>query len=248
MGAARLWISGELSTVIHNSFHIAAIPFRFARCLAFIFRSRPVCMSCRQGAFSVPLVVATTDIEMGKLRIYNASAGSGKTYSLVREYLVLLFSSPRTDAYREILAVTFTNKAAWEMKERILVCLEELSQGGQAKGMLSHIVSGAKLSEHQVRKKASDILESLYNDYSAFSVGTIDSFTTRLVRSFSHELRLPVGFDIVVDAEDILRQAVDMLMVRAGEDGKLSEMISCCTMWTTGTTGISHPCCSQVRK
>lgn len=162
---------------------------------------------------------------MGKLHIYNASAGSGKTFSLVREYLTMLFLSPRTDAYRSILAVTFTNKAAWEMKRRILSVLEDLSCGKDAGGMGVYIAQKTGVSSQQIQRKAGEILESIFNDYSAFSVSTIDSFTTRLVRSFSRELNLPVGFNIVVDADDILQQAVDMLLMRAGTDDKLSDML-----------------------
>lgn len=162
---------------------------------------------------------------MGKLRVYNASAGSGKTFSLVREYLVLLFSSPRNDAYREILAVTFTNKAAWEMKQRILQRLQDISAGKNPDDMQQEIKQKTGLSDGELQRRAGEILETIFNDYSAFAVGTIDSFTTRLVRSFSQELHLPIGFDIVVDAEDILHQAVDMLLIRAGEDGKLSDML-----------------------
>ena len=162
---------------------------------------------------------------MGQLQVYNASAGSGKTFSLVREYLVLLLSSPRPDAYREILAITFTNKAAWEMKHRILSTLESLSRGQSASGMGEQILEKTGLPPQVLWQRAGEILEAIFNDYSAFSVGTIDSFTTRLVRSFSHELHLPVGFDIVVEADQILRQAVDLLLLRAGSDGELSEML-----------------------
>lgn len=167
----------------------------------------------------------TNEQTMGQLQVYNASAGSGKTFSLVREYLVLLLSSPRADAYREILAITFTNKAAWEMKHRILSTLESLSRGQSASGMGEQILEKTGLPPQVLWQRAGEILEAIFNDYSAFSVGTIDSFTTRLVRSFSHELHLPVGFDIVVDADQILRQAVDLLLLRAGSDGELSEML-----------------------
>lgn len=162
---------------------------------------------------------------MGKLHIYNASAGSGKTYSLVREYLTMLFLSSRADAYRGILAVTFTNKAAWEMKKRILSVLENISDGKDTGGMKVYIARRTGMSPSQIQHKAAEILESVFNDYSAFSVSTIDSFTTRLVRSFSRELNLPVGFNIVVDADDILQQAIDMLLMRAGTDDKLSDML-----------------------
>ena len=58
---------------------------------------------------------------MSNLKIYKASAGSGKTYTLTEEYLKLLFESPSN--YRHILAVTFTNKATAEMRSRILETL-----------------------------------------------------------------------------------------------------------------------------
>ncbi|HSM63944.1 MAG TPA: UvrD-helicase domain-containing protein, partial [Gillisia sp.] len=59
--------------------------------------------------------------------IYNASAGSGKTFTLVKDYLVLLLKSSSDDAYRNILAITFTNKAVGEMKSRLIDALSSLS-------------------------------------------------------------------------------------------------------------------------
>lgn len=164
---------------------------------------------------------------MGKLSVYNASAGSGKTYTLVKEYLKIVLSSPRSDMFRNILAVTFTNKAAWEMKTRIINTLEDFSSADtkQLSGMMAQLASEIDLPAGELKNRAANVLKSIFEDYSAFSVGTIDSFTTRLVRSFSRELKLPVGFRIAVDSDNILSESVDMLLLRAGRDSVLSEML-----------------------
>ena len=60
-------------------------------------------------------------------KIFNASAGSGKTFTLVKEYLKIILSSHKNQPFRQILAVTFTNKAVNEMKARILDSLAEIS-------------------------------------------------------------------------------------------------------------------------
>ena len=127
---------------------------------------------------------------MGKLSVYNASAGSGKTYTLVKEYLKIVLSSPRSDMFRNILAVTFTNKAAWEMKTRIINTLEDFSSADtkQLSGMMAQLASEIDLPAGELKNRAANVLKSIFEDYSAFSVGTIDSFTTRLVRSFHANL------------------------------------------------------------
>lgn len=164
---------------------------------------------------------------MGKLSVYNASAGSGKTYTLVKEYLKIVLSSPRSDMFRNILAVTFTNKAAWEMKTRIINTLEDFSSADtkQLSGMMAQLASEIDLPAGELKNRAANVLKSIFEDYSAFSVGTIDSFTTKLVRSFSRELKLPVGFRIAVDSDNILSESVDMLLLKAGRDSVLSEML-----------------------
>jgi len=105
------------------------------------------------------------------LNIFKASAGSGKTFRLVGEYLKLLFAQPLS--YRNILAVTFTNKATAEMKERILKELANLSNGGDSKYLEFLKEFG---NEQRIRARAPHILKLILHDYSRFSVMTIDSF------------------------------------------------------------------------
>ncbi len=161
--------------------------------------------------------------------VYKSSAGSGKTYTLVKEYLKLLISNPGN--YRHILAITFTNKAANEMKERIIDYLIQLSSPNTEKGtdtlnyLLPEIHKETKLSENLVRESAGKALELILHDYSNFSIGTIDSFVHRIVRTFAYDLHLPLNFEVELDAEMFIRQAVDILISRVGADKKLTKVL-----------------------
>jgi ATP-dependent helicase/nuclease subunit A len=144
--------------------------------------------------------------EYNGLHIFRASAGSGKTFSLVGEYLKMLFDRPKS--YRNILAVTFTNKATAEMKERILKELANLSAGGASNYMeLLHDCG----SEQEIRRKARLILKLILHDYSRFSVMTIDSFFQKVIRSFAREIRLNASFRTEIDSRQALEDAVDLL-------------------------------------
>ena len=115
--------------------------------------------------------------------VYRSSAGSGKTYTLVKEYLKIILKD--TDSFRNILAVTFTNKAAGEMKQRVLNCLEELSgpeagTGKATRSLLPELVEATGLSGTELSLKAAEVLKKILHRYSDFSIGTIDSFSRRM--------------------------------------------------------------------
>jgi len=152
----------------------------------------------------------------GGLKIYKASAGSGKTFLLVEAYLKMLFAQPLS--YRNILAVTFTNKATAEMKERILKELTNLASGhvsGYA-GTLKEFGS-----EQQIKLKASYILKKILHDYSRFSVMTIDSFFQKIIRSFAREIRLNASFKTEIDNRQAMEDAVDLLFQEADNNDLL---------------------------
>ncbi len=140
------------------------------------------------------------------LNIVKASAGSGKTFRLVGEYLKMLFAKPAS--YRNILAVTFTNKATAEMKERILRELANLSKGGESKYIDFLKEYG---NEQKIRAKAPSILQLILHDYSRFSVMTIDSFFQKIIRSFAREIRLNASFRTEIDNRQALEDAIDLL-------------------------------------
>ncbi|HTL80287.1 MAG TPA: UvrD-helicase domain-containing protein [Bacteroidia bacterium] len=161
--------------------------------------------------------------------VYRSSAGSGKTYTLVREYLLLALAdvADPPQRYREILAITFTNKAAAEMKERIIRYLGDLShlQNEQADPFAASIMHELKIDRLTLVSRAKDVLKAILHNYGDFAVGTIDAFTHRIVRAFAYDLDLPVNFEVETDDKRLIREAVDILISRIGEDEKLTEVL-----------------------
>lgn len=143
------------------------------------------------------------------LDIYKASAGAGKTHKLTGEYIKLLFSQP--DAFRHILAVTFTNKATDEMKQRILQELYLLSQSGSASDYLKEIMEYTGRDEAWVRGEAKEILISILHDYTSFRVSTIDKFFQMVMRAFARELGRMATYNVELDRDSVLAKAVDRM-------------------------------------
>lgn len=146
-----------------------------------------------------------------ELLVYKASAGAGKTFTLAVEYIKLLIRNPR--AYRNILAVTFTNKATTEMKERILSQLYGIwikDQG--AIPYLQKIKDDVKLPEEQICKSAGVALHNMIHDYSRFRVETIDSFFQSVMRNLARELELSANLNIELNNMEVLSDAVDSMI------------------------------------
>lgn len=148
---------------------------------------------------------------MSSLLVYKASAGSGKTFTLAVEYIKLLILKPV--AYRNILAVTFTNKATGEMKERILSQLYGIAFGDKdSEAYLQKICDELDLSPDFVRQRAGEALTCLIHDYSRFQVTTIDSFFQTVMRNLARELGLGASMNIELDTAGTLDAAVDTLI------------------------------------
>ena len=156
---------------------------------------------------------------MSELKVYKASAGSGKTYTLAREYLMLLFDTRNEYNYRYILAVTFTNKATAEMKTRIINYLFSLTKDPQPE-FLHDLMAYTGKSEEQIRRQAKKILTFILNDFSHFNITTIDSFFQKIIRSFAFEAGLPVNFRIELDSDEVLNNAIETIFKELDEEGK----------------------------
>ncbi len=162
---------------------------------------------------------------MSPLNIYKASAGSGKTFALTMAYLKLLYAQP--GIFRHILAVTFTNKAAGEMKQRILGRLHCLSRSG-AEGCveeLKQLEAATGMDEERIRKRAGELLKEILNNYSGFSVGTIDKFFQSVIRAFTHEIGIHPGYNLELDHRRVLSLAVDRLFQDIGNQPKLEDWL-----------------------
>jgi ATP-dependent exoDNAse (exonuclease V) beta subunit len=156
------------------------------------------------------------------LKVLNASAGSGKTYNLVREYLLILIGeSADTSRFAKILAMTFTNKAAIEMKNRIVQKLDELSYpdkfGKSSEEYATDLSKILGISPIEVHERARMSLKGILHRYEDFHVMTIDKFNLKLIRSFSRDLDLPAEFDVILNESEVIEQVVDMLMSQLGK-------------------------------
>ncbi|TDE54977.1 UvrD-helicase domain-containing protein [Flavobacterium sp. GT3P67] len=168
--------------------------------------------------------------------IYDASAGSGKTYALVKEYLKIILVAPKNDAYRNILAITFTNKAVHEMKSRIVGSLSEFAKdepAQKAQDLMQDLAIDTELSIIQIKTKSQQIIKHIIHNYAAFDISTIDKFTHKVIRAFAHDLNLPMTFEVTLDTENLLVEAVDAIIAQAGEDETLTKLLIDFTMEKT---------------
>jgi len=161
------------------------------------------------------------DPKVRPLKILNASAGSGKTYNLVREYLKILLGD-HVDQIRfsKILAMTFTNKAAIEMKTRIIEKLDEVTYQGlsdpKTLDYVEKLATELQVSPQDVTHRAMIALKGILHRYEDFHVMTIDKFNLRLIRSFSRDLDLPGEFEVILNENEVIERVVDLLMSQLG--------------------------------
>jgi ATP-dependent exoDNAse (exonuclease V) beta subunit len=154
--------------------------------------------------------------------IYKSSAGSGKTYTLTKEYLKLALRNPI--AFRGILAVTFTNKATHEMKERILSQLARLRvEVVPEETMDAELMEALGCGEEGLNEKANLALSAILHDYGRFSVSTIDSFFQKIVRAFAREMDLNAQFELELDQDAVLSKTVDRVIEKAVSDTELHQ-------------------------
>ncbi|GIR12182.1 MAG: hypothetical protein CM15mP23_07570 [Cryomorphaceae bacterium] len=161
-------------------------------------------------------------------KIYSASAGSGKTFTLVKEYLKVCLKAESPQKFMAILAITFTNKAAAEMKERIIKSLKAFSDPDKAEqtelDMMSLMLEETGLTKKELKSKAQLIFENILHNYSRFAIGTIDKFTHRVLKTFAQDLGLPNNFEVEMEHKLLLKQAVDLSINKTGKDEKLTTL------------------------
>ncbi|MGA0556602.1 UvrD-helicase domain-containing protein [Larkinella sp. VNQ87] len=157
-------------------------------------------------------------------KIFSSSAGSGKTYTLTKEYLKLALCD-RTELgkafeahqFRNILAVTFTNAAARDMKDRILDQLQKIA-AGNLNSQLTELARELGIESTELQGRARATFHAILHDYSSFSVLTIDSFVQRVVTAFTDDLELPYSFEVEMDTAVVLQTAIDRLLEKVGQE------------------------------
>lgn len=169
------------------------------------------------------------------LSIYSASAGSGKTYTIAYEYISMMLtaSMEQNKSYRNILAVTFTNKACDEMKSRIVLNLFLISNrekySGKSRKSIDEIIGKIKgktgLGESEIISRSRVFFSLILHDYSFFSIFTIDSFFQKIVRNLTYELGMQQNFELELDTNLVISQLVDDLMLESETDEDLRESI-----------------------
>lgn len=161
------------------------------------------------------------------LKIVKASAGSGKTFNLTVHYITLLLH--RESSYREILAVTFTNKATAEMKHRILSVLRGLAQEDQTTGIGLYrdliLKDNPSWTAALIAEKAQRIYRQILHDYSRFTVSTIDGFSQKVIRSFTYELNLEASYMIEMNTNKVKKDLTLMLNESLDERADLLDWI-----------------------
>ena len=154
--------------------------------------------------------------DLSDLILYKASAGSGKTYTLAKEYLKIVILNPYD--YNKILAVTFTKKATAEMKTRIIEYLSLLEKNDKKtavlrKSIIEEIKEGKNIDVTEYFDKNVRIaLQLILHDYSNFNISTIDSFFQSIIRSFAKELDLPIGMEVELDIDAVIQQSVEAML------------------------------------
>lgn len=165
------------------------------------------------------------EVNYKPLLILNASAGSGKTFNLVRYYLKLVLRTENPVPVSKILAMTFTNKASNEMKSRIMgelfkIAYAEKTQNPTFQTNLERIANDLNEDPKSIGRNARSVLKSILHQYEDFNVLTIDKFNLRLIRSFSRDLNLSEHFEVVLNEKELLEKAVDELLSSISDRNK----------------------------
>lgn len=181
-------------------------------------------VDCRQHSYLYSMANPSTQT----FQVYSASAGAGKTFSLVREYLVLCLKSDDPNVFTQILAITFTVKAADEMKKRVISSLDAFRRAEvpeAQRGMFHAVRDQLGIDDATLRNRSNRVLRRMLHDYTGLSISTIDKFTYRVVSTFGHDLGLGGSVEIDLDVKELYRQSVDLLLDETGINSELTHFL-----------------------
>ncbi len=158
------------------------------------------------------------------LTVYRSSAGSGKTRTLAKAYLKLALAQGK-DYMKHILAVTFTNRATKEMKERIIEYLDDFSND-RKNNLTDEICKELGMDRKALQQRSQEVLSAILHEYSQFAISTIDAFFQRVIRSFTREAGLLGNFRLEVDNDIVMDEVIASLLDEVGSEPDLTEWIT----------------------
>ena len=155
-------------------------------------------------------------------QVYRSSAGSGKTYTLALNFIALALKGDRygyENYYRKILAITFTNKAASEMKQRVLEYFLFLSEKKDSDGILEWLKINTDLKQEEIFRRSRLIHNHILHNYADLGILTIDKFTYKIVRTFANDLGLSHNFDLELDSYKIIQPVIAIILSKISDSG-----------------------------
>jgi len=162
-------------------------------------------------------------------KVLHSSAGAGKTHALVKHYLLIALQDTDPSAYSHVLALTFTNKAAAEMRERVLAYLEALAGSADLNGakadVRDSIMHTADITATELHRRAKAMLTHMLHHWSQVAISTIDSFTRRVVMPFARDLQLDQELRMTTEEHYYRAKAVDLLLEEAGAEPALTKVL-----------------------
>jgi len=169
-------------------------------------------------------------METSTYLIYNASAGAGKTFTLVKTFLKIMLSQKEDyeSIIKSLLAITFTNKAVNEMKKRIidqLMLFSESSEKSKNDGMFIALKEELDIDDEALINRSKTLLNTILHNYASLTITTIDGFNHRLIRLFAFDLELNPNFEVFMDTDLLLKQAVNNLLQKIGENEQLRNLL-----------------------
>lgn len=158
-----------------------------------------------------------------------SSAGAGKTHELTFRWLSHALGDGDPQAFRRVLALTFTNKAAGEMKERVMEMLHGLASNERIDGRVidirTRLLQKLEISDETLRQRANATLEHMLHQWSDVAITTLDSFTRRVVKPFARDLRMDGDLEMTTEQEDFRARAVDRLLAEVGHNAGLTDLL-----------------------
>ncbi len=166
-------------------------------------------------------------------KVFRSSAGSGKTFALVKEYLKFCLSTENPFYFSRILAITFTNKASGEMKDRLISTLKKAKDQDSVlnEPLLAACQKEINLEMPVFIKRCKSVLSSLLHSYGDLSISTIDKFMLKVIRSFSRDLKLPLNFEVDMQQNRLLERVISQLLSDIGHNDASDKILFDYAKW-----------------